>query len=437
MTRTLDVRDPYGAEFERAVRSLPGPAAFRRRGIQRFQELGFPDPDEEAWRFTDLAPLRETSLRMASGTANPAQFAGLAKGPLRGCQIAFVDGRYAPAFSLLELPPGVRLLSLAALLRDDPRRIEPWLGGLVAPEAGAFAALNAAFFSDGVFLFLPRDTEWTRPLHILFLSSLHGEAYMTHPRVIVVAEENARATIVESHLGPAGGIYLSNSVVELFLGARSGVDYTKVQRESHDAFHVQSLRARLERDARLTHRSISLGGRLARNDFEILLDGVGSEVELFGLYEVAGVQLADHHTSIDHLRPHTVSRELYKGILDGRSRGVFDGRIVVRSGAQKTSALQTNKNLLLSREALVHTKPQLEIFANDVKCKHGATIGQLDEDVLFYLRSRGIGLAEARRLLVHAFASEIIDSIRHEAVRTQVGGCYGILRAPAPPEGVA
>ncbi|HXG63219.1 MAG TPA: Fe-S cluster assembly protein SufD [Planctomycetota bacterium] len=435
--RTMDVRDPYVTEFERAVRSLPGAAAFRRRGLERFRERGFPEPTAEAWRFTDLTPLLETSFRAASGTANPAQFAGLARGPLRGCQIAFVDGRYAPAFSLLELPPGVRVSSLAAVLRDDPRRVEPWLGSLVGPDGEAFPALNAAFFSDGVFLFLPRGVEFPRPIHILFLSSLHGEAYMTHPRVLVVAEENARASIVESHLGPAGGTYLSNSVVEIVLGADAALDYTKVQRESHDAFHVQAMRARLERGAQFVHRSISLGARLARNDFEIVLDGEGSEVDLLGLYEVAGRQLADHHTSIDHVRPHAVSRELYKGILDGRSRGVFDGRIVVRPGAQKTSALQTNKNLLLSREALVHTKPQLEIFANDVKCKHGATIGQLDEDVLFYLRSRGIALAEARRLLVHAFASEIIDSIRDEAVRAQVGGCYGILRAPAPPEGAA
>ncbi len=437
MTRALDVRDPYVAEFERAGRSLPGPAAFRRRGIERFRERGFPDPNAEAWRFTDLTPLLETSFRAASGTANPAQFAGLARGPLRGCQIAFVDGRYAPAFSLLELPPGVRVSSLAALLRDDPRRAEPWLGTLVGPEGEAFPALNAAFFSDGAFVFLPRGTEFPRPIHVLFLSSLHGEAYMTHPRVLVVAEEGARATIVESHLGPAGGTYLSNSVVELFLGDGAAVDYTKVQRESHDAFHAQSMRARLGRDARLTHRSISLGARPARNDFEVVLDGEGAEAELLGLFEVAGAQLADHHTAIDHARPHAVSRELYKGILDGRARGVFDGRIVVRPGAQKTSALQTNKNLLLSPEALVHTKPQLEIFANDVKCKHGATIGQLDEEVLFYLRSRGIALAEARRLLVHAFAGEIIDSIRDEAVRAQVGGCHGILRAPAPPGGGA
>ena len=183
--------------------------------------------------------------------------------------------------------------------------------------------------------------------------------------------------------------------------------------------------------AAFTHHSISLGARIARNDLDVTLEGEGAECALFGLYEVAGAQHVDHHTLIDHAKPHCTSRELYKGVLDGRSRAVFDGRIVVRPDAQKTSAMQTNKNLLLSKEALVHTKPQLEIFANDVKCKHGATIGQLDADVLFYLRSRGIGLAEARRLLIHAFASEIIDTVKADAVRSQIGGCLALIAGGA------
>jgi Fe-S cluster assembly protein SufD len=426
MDRT-NVADPvahYAAEFEGAAAGLPGPARLRREAIDRFASLGFPDGSDEAWRFTDVSPIAEVPFRPPSGTANPSQWSMLARGPLKACQLAFVDCRPAPGFSSLDLPHGVTVKSLAAALREEPALVEPHL----APDGGtSFAALNAACFPDGAFVRLAPGAAVESPLHLLFLSSCHGEPYVTHPRVLVVAEAGARATVVESWLGPAGGVYFTNAVTGVVLGEGASLDYYKVQRESPLAFHVAALQARLGRHATFTHHSISLGGRLVRNDFAALLDGEGSDCTLNGLFEVAGTQHVDHHTSIDHATPHGTSRELYKGILDGRARGVFDGRIVVRPGAQKTSAMQTNKNLLLSKDALVHTKPQLEIFANDVKCKHGATIGQLDEGVLFYLRSRGIGLAEARRLLVHAFASEIIDEVRLDAVRAQLGGCLSLM----------
>jgi len=428
---TLEAKDHYVGEFERTGRALPAFEALRRQGIERFAALGFPRGREEAWRFTDLTPLTEIPFRPASGTANPAQFAGLAKGPLKACQIAFVDGRYAPAFSSLDLPPGVRISSLAAVFRDDPKRVEPWLARLAAPDGNPFASLNTAFMNDGVFIFLPKGAEFPKPIHLLFLSSLHGEAYMTNPRVLVVAEESARASVVASYLGPAGGGYFTNAVTEVFLGEDAALDFTKVQRESHEAFHFETLQVHQARGANFTHHSISLGARLARNDFTATLDGEGADCTLYGLYEVTGGQHVDHHTTIDHAKPYGTSRELYKGVLDGRARGIFDGKIVVRPAAQKTNAMQTNKNLLLSKDALVNTKPQLEIFANDVKCKHGATIGQLDEAVLFYLRSRGIGLAEARRLLIHAFVSEIVDTVKNDAVRSQIGGCYGLLMGRA------
>jgi Fe-S cluster assembly protein SufD len=420
-------RSHWTADFERLSKTLPAFPELRRKAMDRFTALGFPTGREEAWRFTDPSPIAAVPFRPAGGTANPARFAGLAKGHLKACQIAFVDGRYAPAFSSLELPPGVRVQSLAAVLREDPKRVEPWLGRIADPEAGAFSALNAAFMSDGVFIHVPRGLDLARPIHCLFLSSLHGEPYVTHPRLLAVLEEGARATVVESHLGPAGGLYLTNAVAEASVADGASLVLTKVQRESHDAYHVQQVQARLGRNASFTHHSISLGARIARNDLGCLLDGEGAECTLLGLFEAAGTQHVDHHTTIDHAKPRGTSRELYKGILDGCGRGVFDGRIVVRPGAQKTNAVQSNRNLVLSREALVHTKPQLEILANDVKCKHGATVGQLDEAVLFYLRSRGIGLAEARRLLVHAFASEIVDQVKDDAVRAQLGGCLGLM----------
>jgi Fe-S cluster assembly protein SufD len=427
METATDPRTTYLADFERTSRSLPGFAELRRKAIERFAERGFPTGREEAWRFTDVTPIAEIPFKPAGGTANPNQFSGLANGALKACQITFVDGRFAPSFSSLSLPAGVGVTSLGEVLKTAPGALAPLLQ---VPE-DPFAALNTAFFRDGAVIRIADGVRVERPIHVLCLSSLHGEPYVMHPRIVISLGEGSRATVVKSFLGPSGGTYFLNAVTTVLLDAAASLDLTKVQRESQQAYHLERLDVRTARGATFTHHSISLGARIARNDLNVTLDGEGAECSLFGLYEVAGQQHVDHHTSIDHVQPNCTSRELYKGVLDGRSRAVFDGRIVVRPGAQKTSAMQTNKNLLLSKEALVHTKPQLEIFANDVKCKHGATIGQLDEGVLFYLRSRGIGLAEARRLLIHAFAGEIVDTITTDAVRSQVGGCLALIAGGA------
>ena len=420
---TTPAIDRFRAEFERTAKTLPGLAPLRRKALERLSERGFPTGREESWRFTDPTELLETPFRAASGTANPNQFAAIARGALKGLQLAFVDGRYAPAFSTLELPKGIEVRSLAEVLKEDPARLD---GRLLVPDA-PFAALNLALFSDGAWVRLAPGTQLETPIHLLFISSLHGEPYVTHPRVFIEAGEGSRSVIVKSYIGPAGGTYFTNAAATVLLGAGAVLDLTKVQRESRNAFHVEYLEVRAARDANFTHHSISLGARFSRHDTDATLEGEGAEVSLLGLYEVAGTQHVDHHTMIDHAKPRTTSREIYKGILDGTSRAVFDGRVIVRPDAQKISAVQTNKNLLISPDALVHTKPQLEIFANDVKCKHGATIGQLDADVLFYLRSRGIAVEDARRLLIHAFASEIIDSVKTDAVRSQIGGCLGLM----------
>lgn len=424
-TTTTDSRDLYVADFERLAKSLPGSAELRRKAIRRFAERGFPTGREEAWRFTDTTPVTEIAFKPATGTANPNQFSGLANGALQALQITFVDGRFAPSFSTLRLPAGVEIRSLADVLKEKPDAVP------VALPEEPFAALNAAFFRDGAVVRIADGVSVERPIHLLFLSSLHGEPYVMHPRTLISLGRGARAIVVKSFLGPSGGTYLMNAVTTATLGEGASLDLTKVQRESPQAFHFETLGVTAGRGANFTHHSISLGARIARNDLNAVLEGEGAECSLFGLYEVAGQQHVDHHTTIDHATPNCTSRELYKGVLDGRARAVFDGRIIVRPDAQKTSAIQTNKNLLLSKEALVHTKPQLEIFANDVKCKHGATIGQLDEDVLFYLRSRGIGLAEARRLLIHAFAGEIIDTVKTDAVRSQIGGCLALIAGGA------
>ena len=427
MDTVTDPRTTYLSDFERAGKSLPGFPEVRRKAIEKFADRGFPTGREEGWRFTDVTPIAEIPFKPAVGTANPSQFAGLASGALKACQITFVDGRFAPSFSSLDLAAGVGVTSVGEILKSAPGVLAP----LLQIPDDPFAALNAAFFRDGAAIRIADGVRVERPIHVLCLSSLHGDPYVIHPRTVISLGEGSRATVVMSFLGPSGGTYFLNAVTTVLLDPGASLDLTKVQRESQQAYHIERLDVRSARGSSFTHHSISLGARLARNDFNVSLEGEGSECSLFGLYEVAGAQHVDHHTSIDHLHPHCTSRELYKGVLDGRSRAVFDGRILVRAGAQKTSAIQTNKNLLLSKEALVHTKPQLEIFANDVKCKHGATIGQLDEGVLFYLRSRGIGLADARRLLIHAFASEIIDTVKTDAVRSQVGGCLALIAGGA------
>jgi Fe-S cluster assembly protein SufD len=343
----------------------------------------------------------------------------------RDCRAA-ADVRRRPvraaAFEGQELPEGVTAGPLP--FRDG--KIAERLGRLAPVDGRAFVALNTAFTRDGAFVRAERGVKFQTPIHLLFLSTDRGAPYVTHPRILVDVEEGAQLSIVESFVG-LSGVYLTNAVTEISVGDQATLDYTKVQRESHQAYHVAALQVRQGRNSVFRSHSIALGAAISRNDAGSVLAGEGAEATLNGLFEGTGHQIVDNHTTIDHVAPNTTSRELYKGILGGGSRGVFDGRIIVRPEAQKTNAMQASRNLLLSKEALVNTKPQLEILANDVKCKHGATVGQLDENVLFYLRSRGIGLADARRLLIHAFASEVLDQVSVEAVRKQLGGCLFMI----------
>jgi len=422
MTQAVETRDLYLSEFERRARELPGFGKVRKAAIGRFADLGFPTGREEEWRFTDVTPVAETPFEFVSGRGDPSRVKDLARGPLQACQLTFVDGIYAPELSRVQLPPGA---TVARLPFQDPA-VEVHLTRLAPAEGRPFTALNTAFMRDGAFVRLSKGVQLETPVHLLFLATNRSPAFVTFPRILIVAEEGSRGSIVESFVG-VSGTYWTDAVTEVVLGEGARIDHTKVQRESHDAFHVAALQVRQGRQSTFTSHSIALGAAISRTDAGATLDGEGAEVTLNGLFEGTGGQVVDHHTTIDHAKPHTTSHELFKGILGGKSRGVFDGKIVVRAGAQKTNAMQSSKNLLLSKEALVHTKPQLEIHANDVKCKHGATIGQLDDAVLFYMRSRGIGLAEARRLLIHAFASEILDQVTVKEVQTQLGGCLFMM----------
>jgi Fe-S cluster assembly protein SufD len=429
MTQLLEVKDHYLADFMRASAAAGGAepawlARMRESAINRFYESGFPTTDLEDWRFTDVGPIAETPFHGATRAPDAAPLAGITDGPLRSCQLAFVNGRFAPRISsTLGLPDGVRVRSLAEVLKAEPRALEPHLGRHADAGHHAFVSLNTAFFKDGAAIHVPRGVVVPEPIHLLFITIGDGDPAVFHPRVVIVLDDGAQATIVESYVSQGQGAYFTNAVAEIVLGEGAIADWYKLQRESVQAFHMASVAVVQARSSTFTSHAITLGGAIARNDVAAVLAGEGAECTLNGLYEAMGRQVVDNHTTIDHQKPHGTSRQLYKGILDGHAHGVFNGKVVVRPDAQKTDAVQSNKNLVLSDDATIDTKPELQIFANDVKCKHGATIGQLDTDVLFYLRSRGIGDKAARRLLVHAFASEILDQVRKEAVRAQLGGC--------------
>ena len=417
----------YATAFDHSsrVRSANEPewlARARAGAFEAFVSRGFPTTRDEEWRFTSVAPIAGIAFVLGSAEARGSDvFAdGHRLGNVACAELVFVNGRYAAALSnVRDLPAGVRVEGLASALANGDR-VESALTRL-APRDQPFVALNTAFLEDAAIVRVAAGTIVSAPIHLLFISnSEDGVATMSHPRVLVVLERDSQATIVETYAGPAGTRYFTNAVTELVAGEHAVVDHYKRQYESAAGYHVGAMHVRAHRSANVSASSISLGGALVRNDVVALLDGEGAECTLDGLYVADGERLVDNHTTIDHAQPHCASREMYKGILSDRARGVFNGKVIVRPDAQKTDAKQTNRALLLSEDAQINTKPQLEIFANDVKCTHGAAVGQLDDEAVFYLRSRGIGQAEARRLLVRAFAGEVLGRMRLEPVRSQV-----------------
>jgi len=395
MSAVATPSDLYRAEFEAfAAGRPPGELEWlqrmRREAIERFEERGFPTTSEEDWRFTNVAPIARAAFR-----------------------------REAPAAGERRALKGVEVGRLAEVLARSPERLEPHLGRLVDRSAPSFADLNAGFVEDGTFVSIAPGTVVEEPIEISYVST-GGTAEapaVSHPRTLILAGRGSQARIVETYRGAGGASYLTNAVTEVVLEDGAVVDHHKVQDESTSAYHVGLLAVSQGRASRFTSHSFSLGAALARTDIRQAFAGEGGECVLNGLFLAGGEQLTDTHTVIDHARAHCTSRELYKGIVDGKARGVFVGRILVRAGAQKTDAHQTNKNLLLSRDALVDSVPQLEILASDVKCKHGSTTGQIDPAALFYLRSRGIPEAAARSLLVSAFAGEVVGRVAVPALR--------------------
>jgi len=410
--------DVYRARYDDLRASRRGePAwllALRAEAMERFEARGFPTTRDEAWKYTSVAPIARVPFAPAARGRVDSQT--LAPFRLRGCrEIVLVNGRHVPEFSTVG--GAVEVSSLRELLAREPDRLRTHLGRNVGDDPNVFAALNAAFFEDGAVVAVPAGKVAQEPIHVLHFSTGDGPPSVSHPRTLVVARARSQAAVVETWAGADGAAYFTNAVTEVFLEDGAVLDHYTVQREGDAAFHVSTLGAQQGRAARFSDHSVTLGGALHRRDVNTVFAGEGGECVLNGLFVAGGRQHMDTHTRIDHAVPHCSSRELYKGVLDGQARGVFHGTILVRKDAQKTDAMQTNKNLLLSTRALVQSTPALEIFADDVKCKHGSTTGQLDAAAVFYLRSRGIGEEAARALLTWAFASDVVARFAVEPLR--------------------
>lgn len=386
----------------------------------RFAELGFPTTRQEEWRYTNVAPIAKLKLQPAAKPAeiDYAKLEAAAFATFAADRMIFINGVFVPEMSsAMASTGGAQILPLSLAMTQRPGWFEASFGLLAPWKENAFAALNASSASEGVAIYLPKGVAHNRPVHLIFAMSEKSEGAFSAPRTLIVAEAGSRATIVESFVSLEDGATFTNPVAELLVGANASVRHVRIQRESEKAFQVGTTSASVARDGRYHSTVVTMGGALVRNDLSIRLEGEGAECTADGFYMTRGKQHADNHTTIEHACPHGTSRELYKGILLGESRAVFHGRIVVQPDAQKTDAQQTNKNLVLSKAAEANTKPQLEIYANDVKCKHGATVGQFDEKAIFYLLSRGIGEEEARGILAHAFADEVIDRIEIPEIR--------------------
>jgi Fe-S cluster assembly protein SufD len=409
----------YAAEFRRA--SADGPvqprwlSQARESAMSQFERLGFPTTKLEQWRFTSVAPIAERKFTLASDGFAHVDAGQITLLSQPAAHAVCVNGRFAPQLSAAKHPDGIQVLGLEATVTSNPSLVEPYLGRLALTQTNAFASLNSAFLRDGLVVVIAPGTVLEQPLELVFMSIAEGHDTMSHPRLLVVAGDNSQVTVLERYIGR--GPTFTNPVAELWVGANAVIDHYKLQEEPADSFHVASMFVHAVRNGNLSSHSLTFGGGLVRNDVIATLDGEGIDCTLNGLYVGRGRQLIDNHTTIDHAMPHCGSHEIYKGILAEQSRAVFNGKIIVRPDAQKTDAKQTNKALLLSDEANINTKPELEIFANDVKCTHGAAIGQLDEAAMFYLRSRGLSIAEARAMLVHAFAGDILNRVKIESVR--------------------
>ena len=426
MSGTNSVIDGYKAAFDTAAAELPGHREpwvqdTRERALARVSELGFPTPRDEDWKYTRPTPITKRVFRplSSSGSQSGAPIPDFSEHS--GHRVVFIDGRFHPAASRLgELPPGAVVTDLATALTHEPGRLRTHIERCTTASRDGFTALNTAFFNEGALIFVPRGTVLREPIQLVFYTSASAADAHLCPRVVVVVEEDGEATVVESFLSGDKASYFTNTFTDVVLGKSARLEHYKHQAESIRAFHVATLQVHQDSHSSISSHALSVGGALARTDIEVTMAGVDAECTLNGLYLVGGRQHVDFHTRIEHVAPGSVSREHYRGIIDGRARAVFNGKVYVHPKAQKTDAQQSNHNLLLSREAEVDTKPQLEIYADDVKCAHGATVGQLDENMVYYLRSRGIDDDSARGMLTYGFAQQVLETMQHHTIRNRL-----------------
>jgi Fe-S cluster assembly protein SufD len=442
-TRPRSELAPYLTQFDADAGRSKAPAwlqAIHRSGISHFAELGFPTMALEDWIFCNVTPIAKLPfkpfLQPSVHGLSPAEIAPFLFDGFEGPRLAFVNGHYSAELSSVgKIEGGIRVMSLAAAVAAGEPALEAHLSRYASADENGFSALNTAFFRDGAFIFVPAGRVLECPVHILNVTAGGDPGVTSHPRHLVIAQANSQVKVVESYVSTRSTAHFTNAVTELVAGEGARLEHCKFQEEHIEAFHVGTTQAHVGRGSHVTCHSISSGARIARHQLNMLMAEPGGDCIMNGLYLVGGKQLVDHHTIADHAKPNCGSHEFFHGILGGQSRGVFNGKIFVRKDAQKTDAKQTNRNLLVSDKAMVDTKPQLEILADDVKCTHGATVGQMNEEAIFYLRSRGIGQAGARQMLVHAFAGEIVNRISVEPVRRHLEKLLGerieLMVAPA------
>jgi Fe-S cluster assembly protein SufD len=400
--------------------------AVRDEGRRLFEQQGLPNRRNEEWKYTDVSSIAaqtfSTPAPLETDGTEEVEQAAAVENPLSPLRLVFINGFYSSSLSrLTELPDGVEAGSLAAALTREPVRLRDNLAAYAAPSENSFVALNNAFLEDGAFIYISPGVRLAQPLHLVYITtgSVKHSPGVHHPRNMVIAGEGSDVIVIEDYINGDGtdAVYFNNPVTEIVVGRDARVEHYKLQREGEHAFHIATIQAVQEKGSSFSSHSLSIGGRLTRNNIHSVLNGVDSTCTLNGLYMIHGRQHVDNHTLIFHNSPDCSSRELYHGILDDRARGVFNGKIYVVPEAQKTDSQQTNRSLMLSDGARVDAKPQLEIFADDVKCTHGATVGKLDDDALYYLRSRGIGTAEARKMLTLAFAQRVTALFPFEPLR--------------------
>ncbi len=425
MTTLLEHTNSFLKNFE----TTPGHARpwvndLRKSGMETFRRLGFPTTKQEEWRDTNISPIANTHFAPApviDGQHAADLFNQYTFGKQAAAELVFVNGHFDASLSTVnKLPQGARVLSLESAFSTDAALLEKHLGQYAKVSQHPFAALNTSFVREGAFVYFARGAVSEKPIHLLFLTLAGGQAVATHPRVLVVAEENSESSIVETYAGTGNSLYFTNAVTEIFQGNNSRIDHNKLQQEGADAYHIALMQVNLDAKSLFVSHSTSTGSRLTRNDLQVFLGGEGAEATLNGLVLAKGDQHIDNHTLLHHEKAHCPSHELYKHVLADKATGVFKGKIFVQKDAQKTDSKQTSKSLLLTDTAFMNSQPALEIYADDVKCTHGSTIGPVDENAVFYLISRGLSLAQARHLMTYAFAADITRRIKVAPVRARI-----------------